>query len=75
MPEYIQRFHLDNHLVVKPQKSLWSKNYQYVPKDIITEEERETMNELKLEIKMLKEMMELMAMTFNQKIGILGKRN
>jgi len=66
MPEYIQKFHLDNHLVVNPSKSLWSDNYHYVSKEIMTDDERETMQDLKNNMFFMKEAIELMQIEINR---------
>ncbi|WP_185216301.1 hypothetical protein [Sphingobacterium mizutaii] len=71
MPRHIQQFHLDNQVVKSAKDTLWSKNYNYVPKSIMTEKDKETMNELKVEITMMREMMELMQISFKEKIESL----
>jgi len=75
LPQYIQQFHLDKQVVKSTNDTKWSKNYHYVVKEIITEDERETMIELKNKMFFMSETIDLMRIEFEKQIEGLKNQN
>lgn len=75
LPQYIQQFHLDKQVVKSSTDTKWSKNYYYVPKEIITEDEREAMTELKNKMFFMGEAIDLMRIEFEKQIEELKNQN
>ena len=59
-PKYIQQFHLDNRVVKNAEETIWSKNYQYVPKEELTKEMQSEFKEMQYKVTIMEELIDSM---------------